>query len=370
MTKSYPTAVFAAFAAIATLIAGSGLSFATASSPDTISVIEDTVPATDGVPPQPTAVSPVETSDPSTVSATGDNITPLPNETVPVLPDAATAAAPVPQDGLTPPAPTPSGPETGVATGGNVLGDTGVESQHSGQYYDADALVPDSDLAKAGVSGPQKVDPLYEPGQKFVVVERGAGATSFEGQYVAATRALKLGRYAAAMEMFEKLYKKNHRDPRILMGLAVAQQGAGFVESAARTYEDLLDVEPSNADAVVNLMGIMQAQYPSVTLQNLMELRDKYPTNPGIPAQIGLVNAQMSNYDDAMRYLEIAASMDPRNPSHIYNMAIIMDRKGDTRNAIPLYERALQLDASYGDTARALNREEIYDRLSTLRRKA
>ena len=262
------------------------------------------------------------------------------------------------------------GPEFDFVQQGRSLACLG-EQRPAGNIADAaERTHPlDNDLAAAGATGPRKVDPALEPGQRFVVVDKAGSAGSFESQYIAATRALKLGRYAAAMEMFEKLYKKNHKDPRILMGLAVAQQGAGFRESAANTYEDLLKIQPNNADAIVNLMGIMRTQYPSVTLKKLTELRGKYPNNPGIPAQMGLINADLNNYEDAIRDLEIAASMDPTNPSHIYNMAIVTDRAGNPSKAIRLYEQALQLDATYGSTASSLPREQIYDRLVVLRRK-
>jgi Tfp pilus assembly protein PilF len=314
-------------------------------------------------PPQPVGVAPTEEPAPEAAPAS----TPTPTPPAPVAetttPPVENAPAP-PSVGLTP----VPGEVSDAVTGTNVMGDTG-KTRHSGTYYDADALVPDSDLAATGATGPRKVDPAVEPGQKYVIVEKGPGASSFEAQFVAATRALKLGRYAAAMEMFEKLYKKNHNDPRILMGLAVAQQGAGFNESAARTYEDLLKVQPNNADAIINLMGLMKAQYPSVTLKKLLELRSKYPTNPGVPAQIALVSAEQGDFDNAIKFFEIAASMDPRSASHIYNMAIATDKKGDASKAIKLYERALELDSTYGDTATSLPREEIYDRLVVLRRK-
>ncbi|HEU4838707.1 MAG TPA: tetratricopeptide repeat protein [Micavibrio sp.] len=306
-------------------------------------------------PPQPVSVAPEEEAPESAAPA------PVADTSIP---PAATAPSQPAQSGLTP----IPGEASDTVTGTNVMGDTG-KTRHSGTYYDADALVPDRDLAKTGATGPRKVDPAIEPGQKYVVVQKGASASSFEAQFVAATRALKLGRYAAAMEMYEKLYKKNHRDPRILMGLAVAQQGAGFQQSAASTYEDLLKIQPNNADAIVNLMGLMKAQYPSVTLKKLMELRNKYPTNPGVPAQIALVNAAQGDYDGAVKFFEIAASMDPRNASHIYNMAIAVDKKGNSAKAIKLYERALELDSTYGDAASGLPREQIYDRLVVLRRK-
>lgn len=346
-------------------------------------------------------------SDGETVSAIGSPITPMPSDgvtppagtpmpaQVPSAPDDMPAVAPAtppaapvvefakpqplppevaaqqpPQQGLMPGVTTPL-PEaaTGQSQGGNVMGDTGVQPKHSGTYYDSNAIVPDSALAGAGMTGPRKVDPALEPGQKFIVVEKNKGASSYEAQYTAATRALKLGRYAAAMEMFEKLHNKSPRDPRILMGLAIAQQGAGFNETAIQSYEEVLRLQPNNADAIINLMGITKTQHPAVALTKLKELRNKYPNNPGVPAQLGLVSADMKNYDEAIRYLEIASSMDPRNSSHVYNMAIIQDRKGDAAAAIKLYERALQLDASYSDTATGLPREQIYDRLVILRRK-
>ncbi len=325
-------------------------------------------PTEEDVPVSPTALNPISPEEPATPVPATTIAEPAPSPVIATTPATVVGtAAPVPPSEQTlTPLPQES---AGSLEGTNVMGDSGAQQKHSGTYYDADALVPDSDLSAAGATGPRKVDPAYEPGQKYIVVERGAAATSFEGQYVAATRALKLGRYAAAMEMFEKLYGKRHSDPRVLMGLAVAQQGAGFTESAAQTYEELLKVQPNNADAIVNLMGIMRLQYPSVTLKKLMELRNKYPTNAGIAAQLALVNAELKNYDDALRYFEIAASLDQRNASHIYNMAIVADQKGDVSHAIKYYERALQLDASYGDSANSLPREGIYDRLVVLRRK-
>lgn len=294
-------------------------------------------------------------------------------EDVPAAPLADTPAVPpaTELEAVTSITPLPTGEDDGVGeiSKGSALGKTEAVQKHSGQYYDGAGLTPNNELARAGSIGPRKVDPKYEPGQRYVIVERNANAVEPTSQYVAATRALALGRYAAALDMFEKLYKMNDRDPRILFGLAVAQQGAGFTESAARTYEDLLRVDPSNEQAIVNLMGIMKGQYPAVTIQKLSELRNKYPNNPGIPAQIGLAYADMRQYEEALRYLEIAAAIDPRNPSHVYNMAIISDMKGDSKRAIKLYEDSLQMDATYGTTASSLNREEIYDRLSVLRRK-
>jgi Flp pilus assembly protein TadD len=354
----------------------SGTVSAVAPSPETMTPMprDPATPPPGAVVPAPSAEAPPADAPPVPAVAPVEFHTPPPLDPAIAVPSVPSVAAPAVNaaapdaTALDPLSPLPPA-DAGAIAGTNVMGAGAAPPAHSGTYYDADALVPDADLAAAGATGPRKVDPAYEPGQRFIVVEKSSSAESFEAQYVSATRALKLGRYPAAMEMFEKLYKKNHRDARILMGLALAQQGAGFNSSAISTYEDLLKVQPNNADAIINLMGLMKDQFPENTLKKLATLRNKYPNNPGIPAHMGQVSADMKKYDEAIRYFEIAASMDPNSAAHIYNMAIAADRKGDSKKAIKLYERALQIDASYSDTISALPREQIYDRLVVLRRR-
>ena len=232
-------------------------------------------------------------------------------------------------------------------------------------FYDSTDLAPGATPTQS--TAPIKMDPREQPGQSFIIVKKNRAAGSYESQVVAANRALKLGRDAAALEMFEGLYKRNPRDVRVLMGLAVAQQRSGFSASAIETYEDVLKRDPHNQEAVVNMLGLMKNQYPEVALRRLTDLRKKYPNNPGIAAQIGMTQADLGRYDDALRYLDVAASLEPNNAAHVFNMAILYDRKGRKSDAITMYEEALKLDAIHG-ASRSIPRETVYDRLSSLRR--
>lgn len=189
--------------------------------------------------------------------------------------------------------------------------------------------------------------------------------TSLDARVVAAGRALKLGRYTAAAEMYEDLYKLNPRDPRILMGRAILFQKTGD-DRAASAYEELLLVDPGNADAIVNLAGLIRKEYPAVALGKLLDLRQRYPDNPAVAAQLGVAYADSGNLPDAYRYLSLAASMEPNNPLHYFNMAVIADRAHEAPKAIAMYEKALEVDAVHG-TGRAIPRDKIYDRLAQLR---
>lgn len=236
---------------------------------------------------------------------------------------------------------------------------------HSGQYYDAGAVVPSSGLRSS--VGPREVDPKYEPGSSFVVVRKTAGPKSRQARIIAAQRALSLGRYTAALELYEGLYKKMPKNKQILMGLAVAQQRSGFTESAIATYEELLKISPNDADATVNMLGLLREQYPAVAHRKLKDLWHKNSRNPAVAAQLGLSSASNGNTEEAIRYLGVAASLEPDNASHYYNMAVVSDQAGAYKDAMDLYEKALEVDVARG-TSRSVPRDAIYDRLADLRR--
>ncbi|MBI4031846.1 MAG: tetratricopeptide repeat protein [Proteobacteria bacterium] len=232
-------------------------------------------------------------------------------------------------------------------------------------YYDSTKNVPSGPMASIG---PRKADPVMEPASKFVVARKTGSEKSEDALVAAANRALKLGRYEAAAEMFDQLYEKNRRDPRVLMGRAVAYQNSGRPETALRSYEELLDVDKDNADALVNMLGLLRQQYPEVALRRLLNLFDKHPGHPGVAAQIGLTQADLGHYDDALRYLGVAASIEPQNAQHQFNMGVVADRMGRSADAVRFYEQALEIDSVYGG-GRTVSRDQIYDRLSVLRRR-
>jgi len=231
-------------------------------------------------------------------------------------------------------------------------------------FFDAESLVPESELAKKGA--PVKVNPALSPGSRLVVAKKKFNAGSKEARLVAAERAMKLGRYESALQIYEGLYASNKRDPNILLGRAVAMQRSGKADEAIMAYEELLTLRPKNVEARVNMQGLMGKRYPAVALRNLLDLHKKNPGDTSIVAQLAVVEAQLGRYPEAIRYLGMAASMEPQNAGHIYNMAVIADRAGDRPKAIQYYEEALEIDTLYG-SSKTIPRESIYERLASLR---
>lgn len=240
---------------------------------------------------------------------------------------------------------------------------TGMPDPNDNVFYDAEAFVPEGQLA---TQSHRKADPRTEPASVMVFVEKNASANSREARLVAAERALKLGRESSALEIYNDLYKKNRKDRQVLMGRAVALQKLGLEEEAILAYEELLDVQPNNVDARANMLGLMSGKYPSVALRQLKDLRGNNPENVALVAQLGIAEAQMGNFDSAIRYMGVAASMEPNNANHYYNLAVMADKAGAKKDAVRYYEQALEIDTVYGGS-RSIPREAVYQRLAKLR---
>lgn len=232
-------------------------------------------------------------------------------------------------------------------------------------FYDANDLVPvpQSEMARRGTMRP--VNPRAEPASRMIIVKEDHGKNSMEARLVAAERALKLGMPESALEIYEDLRVRHKTDPNVLYGLAMTQQRLGFTESAIKTYEILLDRYPDHLEARINMLGLMSELYPAVALRNLSELMEENPDNVGVMAQAAIIHARLGHYQEALNLLGMAASMEPKNATHLFNMAVIADRGQNHEKAIEFYEKALEVDTLYGGGS--IPRDTVFSRLAQLR---
>ena len=244
----------------------------------------------------------------------------------------------------------------------NVSSDVAIDIG-DGTFFDAENLVPQGEMAG---DGPVNVNPMTQPASKYIVVTKNHDANSKVAQIVSAERALSLGRYDSALSMFDGIYKNNKKDVRVLMGRAVSLQKLGRFDEAMGMYEALSKVDPDNVGVKVNMLGLLGTRYPSIALRRLTDLHNDNQTHVGLTAQIAIAAANTGDSKTALRYLGIAASMEPQNANHIFNMAIISDRAGQTEQAISYYEKALEVDTIYG-AGRSIPRDSLYDRLAQIR---
>lgn len=212
----------------------------------------------------------------------------------------------------------------------------------------------------------KKIDPETQPGQKFLVVEKNAERDDQDALLEAARRAREYDRYEAALRFYNQLQKLNPDDKVINLERAITLHKLGRYGSALKAYDKVLDMDPDNIQARINMLVLVRNKYPAVALEKMKKLYEENPGNAALAAQIGVLLAGQKEYESARDYLDSAISLEPGNPNHYYNLAIVHDMTGNFVKAVSLYEEALEIDAVKTGFNK-IPREKIYDRLSILR---
>ena len=139
-----------------------------------------------------------------------------------------------------------------------------------------------------------------------------------------------------------------------------------WAKSKQKSFQTLLDINPDNTEAQINMLGILSRKFPAIATRQLKDLAEKNPDNVALFAQIAVSEAQAGNFDSAIRYMGVATSMDPNNATNYYNLAIIADQAGAKNDAVKYYEMALETDTIYGG-GKSIPRDQVYTRLAQIR---
>ena len=213
------------------------------------------------------------------------------------------------------------------------------------------------------LSTPANVRPL--PNQ-YLIVKKEHNANDVDSRLTAARSALAQGSYQAALELFDDLYRKNPRDQRVSMGRAVALQKLGQTDEAMDAYQVALRNDPRNIEALTNMLGLLKGKDTPTALKKLQQLRDLYPANADVTAQLGMVYGVTGDYSNALKYLNMADALKPGNATVLYNKAVAYDHMGNTAEAAQLYHQILLL-ASDGVLDQSFPLEVVKQRLAVLR---
>lgn len=200
----------------------------------------------------------------------------------------------------------------------------------------------------------------------YVVVRKETDGSALAARLKQARTALMGNNDMAALQMFNEMYQDYPRDGRVAMGRALAMQKLGQYDMALTSYEEILEKDPKNLEALTNMLGILKQQNPSLALEKLSELREAYPFNADIAAQLGVAYAGMQSYSEALKYFDIADALKPGNGYVMYNRAVALDRMGQEEKAAAVYRLIVRL-AAEGALKEPVPVEAIRQRLSTMR---
>ncbi len=200
----------------------------------------------------------------------------------------------------------------------------------------------------------------------YVVVRKETDGSALAARLKQARSALMNNNDMAALQIFNEMYQDYPRDNRVAMGRALSMQKLGQYDQALGAYEEILEKDPKNLEALTNMLGILKQQNPSLALEKLGELREAYPFNADIAAQLGVAYASMQSYAEALKYFDIADALKPGNGYVMYNRAVALDRMGQEEKAAAVYRLIVRL-AAEGALKEPVPVEVIRQRLSTMR---
>lgn len=241
---------------------------------------------------------------------------------------------------------------------GSRMSDRGDPNAANLQYANAAqaarqaiTINPDNATALAYAAGGTVLqgDPeKYEQAQLFADDAVRIDPENPIARYYMATVFTYQGRYAEALEQYQRGLEVDPTDPDLHIGIAYNYYGTGSIPDALLSFGDAINVDPNNAEAFDG-RAYMYLQLGDVPLaeQNALEATRLNPDMARAQGRLGEAYFQQNNYQDAIAALEKAVALYGRATNlnaRFFNMlasAYIRDDLNNCPSAMPLFEQVL-----------------------------
>lgn len=242
---------------------------------------------------------------------------------------------------------------------GNRLSDLGDVNAANLQYANAAqaarkaiGINPENATALAYAAGgtilqgdPEK----YEQAQLFADDAVRIEPDNPIARYYMATVFTYQGRYAEALEQYQRGLETDPTDPNLHIGLAYNYYGTGSIPEALLSFEEAIAVDPDNAEAYDG-RAYMYLQLGDAPLaeQNALEATRLNPDMARAQGRLGEAYFRQNNYAEAIEALQKAVDMYGRATdlnARFFNMlaqAYVRDDLNNCTLATPLFEQVLE----------------------------
>ena len=242
-----------------------------------------------------------------------------------------------------------------------------VESVPSGPGPVATASEPE-----AAVTGPareaqaQELPETIELSPSLIKISRSKGIDK-QGRLVnEAYAAYQAQDFATAGEKYEQVLAEqpDNRDALLGIGAVAGRNGEGL--KALQAYTRLLKLNPRDELARALLIGLQSNAEISRSESAIKVMIQENPDLPVLYFTLGNIYAEQSRWAEAQQAFFDAYRQDSSNPDYALNLAISLDKLGQSATALDYYNTALKLadqkTASF-DPARVVSRIETLSSL-------
>ena len=208
----------------------------------------------------------------------------------------------------------------------------------------------------------------YEPKFDIIIIDADFDKKSNEKKKLAYNANL-IGHYEIAIKLYKEIISKN-TDDDAKFGLAFAYQNLRQYPEAKELYHDLLKTgKKVDKDQIVNnLLAIIIEENPKEAVFFLTKLSAQHPDSSSLIAKSALTYEKINRPERAVDLMKKALFIEPDNFQYQYNLAIMLDKKGDYKDAKGLYDKILSKLSRSQSEKLGIPLDQIYKRAKYLER--
>lgn len=143
-------------------------------------------------------------------------------------------------------------------------------------------------------------------------------------------------------EVIEKPDELKDADRHMNLGRTMIERR--LYDQARTEFEAAVKLDPERAEAHIELgLALIALGKHETALERLTKGLELDPESAPAHAGVGLVFLEQDQLDDAIDELEWALEINPRDAKTHYQLGLAYEKKGDQKEALRLYKRALDL---------------------------
>ncbi|MGL9718989.1 MAG: tetratricopeptide repeat protein [Wolbachia sp.] len=181
------------------------------------------------------------------------------------------------------------------------------------------------------------------------VIQNSGKSFSIQSILERAKDSFESGDNEAAISFLNQAITKFPYHKNALIGLGNIYYANKECEKAIEIYIRLLKEYPGNSYILENFLTIVSQYNPDLALSEMLKLYDIHKNCAPLLANLGLIYMKKEDYIKAKEYMIAALSLDQNNIFYAYNLAVILDKLSDFKNAATFYLKLLNMAANSKD---------------------
>jgi Flp pilus assembly protein TadD len=178
---------------------------------------------------------------------------------------------------------------------------------------------------------------------KAIQISKGPVQGLTDPKLIRAYHDFQAGDYSQAEPSYRSVLQHYPDNRDALLGLAAIAVRKGRRQEATWYYRRLLDLNPKDSIATAALLNLQGSAEGEITESRIKLLTDQEPNAPHLYFSLGNLYARQGRWAEAEQAYFQASHLDPQNPDYAFNLAVSLDRLGQTRSALDYYRKALAL---------------------------